>query len=205
MALHCSSNAESAMTLEEEEDKYKAMVQVVAKAALTAFKNHLWYLSPDMIPLALFGDGPVSTKTNIAKAILKFPQSDTYSSRFGSGFGKPIFPGINEGIKIENFVWQDSWKFFKQIKIDRTFLDKPVACWPDDPNYVQGKQNVDALKVVNDSAERGVKLANDFLVNAKREENCQNILQVVENDRNRIPNQRKYTKLESKKWYLVLH
>ena len=99
---------------------------------------------------------------------------------------------------------QDSWQFLKHLKINPTFLTKPVVSWMEDMNYVQGKEKVDALKVVNDSAERGVKLANDFLLSARLEENYQNVLQVVENDRTRIPNQRKYRKSENKKWYLVL-
>ena len=67
--------------------------------------------------------------------------------------------------------------------------------------------SLDALKivlnlcVVNDSAERGVKLCYDFIDSARKEGNLQNILQVVENNRNKLPDQRK-RKLVSKNWYL---
>ena len=37
-----------------------------------------------------------------------------------------------------------------------------------------------SLPVINDSAERGVKLTSDFLHSASKEENLQNVLQVVE-------------------------
>ena len=60
-----------------------------------------------------------------------------------------------------------------------------------------------SLSVVNDGAERGVKLAYDFLDSSKKEENLQNVLQIVENDRNLIPNQRK-RKLSSGRWSLKL-
>ena len=62
---------------------------------------------------------------------------------------------------------------------------------------------VDSLSVVNDGAERGVKLAHDFLDAAKTNKNFQNILQVVENDRKSVPNQRK-RKVQSKTWFLHL-
>ena len=184
--------------------KYMEIDKAVANAAISSFKNHLWYLTPDLVPLALFGDGSVQMKSNIAVAILNSPKSDSYSNRFGFGFGKPVFPNINAAIKVEDLVSQDSWQFFKHMKINPTFLTKPVDSWMEDTNYVQGKEKVDALKVVNDSAERGVKLANDFLPSARLEENYQNVLQVVENDRTRIPYQRKYRKSENEKWYLVL-
>ena len=51
--------------------------------------------------------------------------------------------------------------------------------------------NIQAVIVVNDSAERGVKLSSDFLAVAKTEEHYQNDLQVVEQDRQRQQNIRK--------------
>ena len=50
------------------------------------------------------------------------------------------------------------------------------------------------------ATERGIKLGFDFLNVAKLEEGLQNVLQVVENCRWRLPNQRK-RKLESKRWF----
>ena len=47
---------------------------------------------------------------------------------------------------------------------------------------------VKSMHVVNDAAERGVKLGSDFLDCAKIEEHYQDILQVSENDRHRVPN-----------------
>ena len=49
----------------------------------------------------------------------------------------------------------------------------------------------ETLRVCNDSAERGVKLVADFLHLAKKEENLQNYVQVVEKDRKNVPNLRK--------------
>ena len=48
-----------------------------------------------------------------------------------------------------------------------------------------------AVNVVNDAAERGVKLSTDFLSAARLEEQYQNVLQVVEKERKKRPNLRK--------------
>ena len=46
------------------------------------------------------------------------------------------------------------------------------------------------LEVVNDSAERGVRLAADYLSRTQIESKYQNVLQVVENDSHLVPDQR---------------
>ena len=66
-----------------------------------------------------------------------------------------------------------------------------------------GDQLINSLSVVNDDAERGVKLTHDFLVQARKENNFENRLQVVENNRHAVPNQRK-RKQKSKSWFLYL-
>ena len=81
--------------------------------------------------------------------------------------------------------------------MDYGFLDKPVQDWPNDDRYLRSKEVVNNLSVVNDGTERGVKLAYDFVDGVKKENNLQNILQVVENDRNMVPNQIK-RKMKSK-------
>ena len=124
--------------------------------------------------------------------------------RYGTGFGKPSFPKIpdNAEMNISTFVGEDSRFFFKILRLDTEFLVKPIEGWADDPGYVAGKEVVQSLSVVNDGAERVVKLANDFLHSAHKEANLQTILQ-VENNRKAVPNQRKRN-LSSISWYLKL-
>ena len=50
---------------------------------------------------------------------------------------------------------------------------------------------VKTLPVVNDGAERGVKISQKYLEDARKEEVYQNYLQVAENDIKLVPNQRK--------------
>ena len=71
------------------------------------------------------------------------------------------------------------------------FLEEPVEEWENSASYQAAKCTVKSLPVVNDAAERGVKITSDFLDSARNEERFQTTLQVVENDRKTVPNQRK--------------
>ena len=73
--------------------------------------------------------------------------------------------------------------------------------WQSSPLYETACKIVKNFRTVNDLAERGVKLASDFLSVSKTEKHYQNALQVIENERSRVPNQRKARKT-SKSWYL---
>ena len=101
----------------------------------------------------------------------------------GQGYGKPVFPSVPAAADedLSQFIGQDSWIFFTILNLDTDFLSLPVAQWEGDSSYREGKVVVSELCVVNDAAEREVKLCCDFLQSAKKEKNLQNVLQVVEN------------------------
>jgi hypothetical protein len=58
------------------------------------------------------------------------------------------------------------------------------------PISLSSAENVKAVNVMSDAAERGVKLATDFVDTAQSDEHFQYILQVVENNRKKNPNLR---------------
>lgn len=112
--------------------------------------------------------------------------------RFGTEFGKPSFPAeVTLASSLADFVNPDSWFMFHILQLDSQFLSAEVSDWEMSAAYQTSARNVEALNVVNDSAERGVKLTSDFLSFAKGEEHFQNILQVVEDERKKQPNLRK--------------
>ena len=176
-------------------------------AALNAFSRHLWYLTEELVVLCLFDTNVKDeTKGKIAMKLLSLDHK-VCTKRKGSGFGKPILPKIPkksvDSLDLSLFVGEDSWSIFSVMKLNYGFLSKPVEYWPKDAGYLEAKLIINNLSVVNDGAERGVKLAYDFIDSSKKEDNFQNILQTVENDRRLIPNQRK-RKLTSKGWSLKL-
>ena len=59
------------------------------------------------------------------------------------------------------------------------------------------------LEVVNDSAERGVRLAADYLTRTQIESKYQNVLQVVEKDRHLVADQRYRSQSSTREtWFL---
>jgi len=110
-------------------------------------------------------------------------------NRFGSGWGKPQFPSsINLSTRLCDLVDIDSWLTMFRLQINGSFLHLPVTVWDTNDAYLFSAENVKAINVVNDAAERGVKLATDFVDTARSDKHYQNILQVVENDRKNNPN-----------------
>ena len=176
---------------------------MIASAALKALKGHLWYLTQELVPLSLFSSSvDDETKSELVLEMKKHPVNNRLNHRHGTDFGKPVFPELpDEQKSLVDFVGEDCWGFFRILKIDTSFLDSPVSDWPLSAPYLDALKVVVNLCVVNDSAERGVKLCHDFIDSARKEGSLQSILQVVENNRNKLPDQRK-RKLESKNWFL---
>jgi hypothetical protein len=178
--------------------QYEAVNANIAKSAIRANQRHLWYLTAEMVPLALFSCfTPNEEKRLLADRLLAIQPSapvTTLTYRYGTGFGKPQFlanDNITLSSKLADFVLVDSWFTFYTLKLQPSFLHEEITCWPESAAYQTSLANVQAINVINDCAERGIKLSNDFLKSAKNETVYQNKLQVIENDRRRQPNLRK--------------
>ena len=62
-------------------------------------------------------------------------------------------------------------------------MKKDVKTWETNESFIESKKKVESVKVVNDPAERAVKLTTDFAHAARGEAHFQNVIQVVESDR----------------------
>ena len=187
---------------------YASLDKESATSAFNAMKHHCWYINEDMISLAFFSENVTNAmKDEMAKRLLSC-RNMVPSNRKGEGFGKPDCPQVdfNDAIRhdLAEYIGPGSWLLFKCLKIDSKFLATPSSEWPQDPAFLAGKEVVAHLAVTNDAAERGVKLASDFLEVSKDERVYQNVLQVVENHRKELPNQRKKRKESNKTWFLHL-
>ena len=70
---------------------------------------------------------------------------------------------------------------------DMGFLMEDVQEWENSAAYVQLKNFIKPLRVVNDTAERGVKLIQDFVSSTTNEELRQEIMLAVSADRKKRP------------------
>ena len=178
--------------------KYEAVHEGVSRSAVHAFKLHLWYLTSEMVPLALWSSKvPDIEQRALADRILAVkPDTEVLKpqTRFGMGFGKPKFPKtITLTSTLADFAGI-LWYTFHLLQLNPAFMIEDVANWPLSVAYQQSLENLQAVNVINDCAERGVKLGSDFLPAARGEEHYQNVLQVVEQDRKHQPNLRKKSK-----------
>ena len=153
-------------------------------AALNKFADHLWYLSPKLIPLALFDDKlSVAEKTSIASAL------QTRRNKGGAACLPRAKVELRDSVinlKLRDFVTSNSAKFFEITGISSSFLAKDPTLWSADSDYLRGLQVVTHFKVVNDAAERGVALVTGFLKGNQLttdEEQRQLLLLVVAEDR----------------------
>ena len=187
--------------------QFKEINQGAAKGTLKGIGNHLWYLTEELLPLSLFTNSvSEDTKVKIAKKVLSSGPEDK-SMRTGASHGKPVFPTIPERVNedLVQFVLASSIKFFNIMRLYQGFLSLPVEIWELDSCFNEAKLTVSNLMVVNDAAERGVKLCHDYIKSSKQEGVLQNILQVVENARAQVPDMRQREKqTREKKWCLVL-
>ena len=76
------------------------------------------------------------------------------------------------------------------MQIDSSFLLENPTSWQSLNSYQSGLKNGGAVNVVNDCAERAVKLGAVFAPYARSKDYYQNLLQVVEDDRGHLQNSR---------------
>jgi hypothetical protein len=175
--------------------QYEMVDKNISESAVRAFNRHMWYLTAEMVPLSLFSTlVPPSERQAIADALLKVqPASELRSplNRYGTGWGKPQFSVVDLSTQLCDLVTVDSWFIMYLLQIDSSFLHPPVSEWDSSAAYKTSVENVTALTVVNDAAERGVKLSSDFVDTARTDQHYQNILQVVESSRKAKPDLRK--------------
>ena len=170
---------------------FKAQDPEVGNAAITKFSNHLWYLSEELISLAFFDDHvPVETKRHMVLAL-----------RNNKGNNREYKANIeirDLAVKYETldkFVTTNSYKFFHQLGIKaESFLNKDPDQWMTDSEYIKGQETCSMIRVVNDAAERGVALMEEFnKLHICDEEQKQYLLLVVKENRKKYPNANKST------------
>ena len=147
------------MTLIENLKSYDIVDDIIANSTLNAMNRHMWYLSEELVPLSLFSESiSDEVKRKISKKISSCSCSVSYSKRIGESFGKPFLPIIPKVLPqdLSFFAGQDSLWFFRILDIDSSFLDVPVRYWCNNDAYLEAKEIISRLGVVNDAAERGV-------------------------------------------------
>lgn len=77
---------------------------------------------------------------------------------------------LNKELPI-NLLSYKSYKIFKRFGISSEYLKMNPTKWSDNLAYQSAKRTIDSLQIVNDTAERGVKLMEDFNDKFSKNEN----------------------------------
>nr|CCQ71357.1 hypothetical protein CcPL6.029 [Cotesia congregata] len=169
--------------------QYKTINKQISEAVLNKFKNHLWYLNGETAALSFFDENiSFSIKRKMVKALENNENQDFDSSkRYGIHTISEI---VNLQKKdIDFFINSDSLQFFERFNIDKNFLKLDVETWADNNDYLEGLRIVKNLQVVNDVAERAIKLTQEYInILTTREDQKQYLIQVVSEYKKKYPN-----------------
>ena len=174
---------------------YRERECAVADACIASCQRHLWYITPQLLPMILCDDGTEpEMRESVAKRLLSIPRHLNIQP------GKPTFPHIevvgNQFHISKTMLNEKSWLLFNLLKFsdeDMKWLDQPHTEWEAYPGYTKLFNFVNNMKVVNDIAERGIKLISDFANKCTDEQQRQSLLQVVEFHRNEFKDYTKKT------------
>ena len=167
--------------------KYETINKGISRAAVQVFLRHLWYLTEELIALAFFDDAVDSNSKRKMISALKKQGSDESPKRIQ--MEQSTIPEK----KLHHFVTSNTMSFFHTLGLNGDFLtQEDPDRWQTLEDFQLNKKYVNSLAVVNDRAERAVKLIQD--VNSStttNEEQKQYLLLVVSNHRAKYPEARK--------------
>lgn len=173
----------------KELERYAVINKRVSKLAIEKFNNHLWYLSPESVVLSLFSDKvPDHIKHRMFEK-MKTLDCGRWTVR---NWRLMDTSDIMEK-ELYDFVDASSMTVLKSLQIDIRFMfDNHVNEWKHLDAYKKTKSIVDSFQVVNDCAERTLKLMTDFNDTlTTKESGKQRVIQVVADNRERLPNTKK--------------
>ena len=136
----------------------------------------------ELVGLALFSD---NVSAEVKSAVVQRSLRNIAESKVRGN----IFIKENK-TTLGDFATARTTQLLHRFDIDSSFLQLPLVLWADNEGYIKGKERLMKLQVVNDAAERGVKLFQDYnLALSHDEEETQLILQVVEPNRKAVSSQ----------------
>jgi hypothetical protein len=155
----------------------------VADAVIDKLNNHRWYLTEELVPFALFSKTTSdSIKEQMARKLRATPVPEFFR------LGKPLYKKITRETTLTDLIGPESHALFSVLDVATDWLSKPAVDWSSDSAFLVAERFVRSVKVVNDAAERGVKLISDFatIVTTDPEQRAW-LLQGVEHHRKLFP------------------
>ncbi|CAL9702276.1 unnamed protein product [Knipowitschia caucasica] len=169
-------------------DAYKTQHPEISKIAVKKLQGHLWYLSEELVALAFFDD-EVRPETKVKMVQSLNNVSDQIPMKRAT-----VDCSVIQEKKLEDFVTFNTRRFFSITGLPSHFLQNSVSEWEHDDEFKTIKSTVRSMKVVNDIAERGVALMDEYnRLHTNKEEQKQFLLLVVHKYRHKYPDRKKTT------------
>ena len=134
-------------------------------------------------------------KSRMAARILTFSPPEQFP------IGKPVFQKLTRGTELPDLCGPNSYMLFTILGTDSDWLKLDPAQWKDNDHYKEMEEFVRTVKVVNDAAERGIKLISDYSQILTKDEKVRaKLLQGVEMSRQINPDFKKNTLNSNTRW-----
>ena len=168
---------------------YKEVDEKVAIVATQSIFNHLWYLTEEIVIFSLFDERlSDELRQEMVDTLISFPRPINFPT------SKPKFPSIDlDSIRypqqLTTFIGRRSWLLFHLLQLKDEKLDwmmAPVKFWGKMVGYRKVRTIVRAFEVVNDCAERAIKMITDFKESTATVDEQEYLIQVVEDYRRKI-------------------
>ena len=147
---------------------------------LKSLHRHFWYLTRDLVVLALADDDLEKEVLQQMLNKLLEPQNQApgiYEVR------KPILPTISSDTKLPDLLGPESWHLLEVAGVSRSYVQSRAETGVVDESFVTW---VKQLTAVNDCAERNIRLVQDFCYSYKSENQRQNNFQVLKQFRKKL-------------------
>lgn len=160
-------------------------------ALLSSMQRHAWYLTEDLIPLALADDDiEEEEKMKILQRLTEFEFPDKFR------IGKPELPVICKSTELSDLVGPQSWKILEVAGVSVN----EVKEWTNrraGESLDRFKNFVKKITAVNDCAERNIRLIQDFVSGYKSEDMKQNLMLVARDSRKKMKKEMPKSQLNS--------
>lgn len=138
---------------------FREVDKALANTVIDKLSNHRWYLTEEVVPFALFSKHRMMTdclKQEMAIQLVATPVPENFR------LGKPVFRKVARDTTLKDLIGPESHTLFRILNVSTDWLVQPVDQWSSNPAFLVAEEFVRTVKVVNDAAERGVKLISDF-------------------------------------------
>lgn len=164
--------------------KYAQIDKDISSIILKKMSNHLWYLSQEAVAFSFYDPAvPLDAKRRMVVSLKKDAVFVKHlilkPSDISQSFGEK---------EMNDFVNEHTMRFFERFNLSAEFLNHDPSTWEDRLDYQAGFKFCSKLNVVNDTAERAIKLMTDYnRILTKNEEEKQFLMDVVAEYRRSYP------------------